>query len=101
MRGPCGKLWTEFFSFLLWQSAKRAGHENEEGRKRGSITCRRDRANETNTVRCLLFGFVYSGKRTKSFDVLTSDQEVEVRTATYGPEIDQLQRAKSVNHIIM
>ena len=36
----------------------------------------------------LLYGFVdYSGKRTKPFDVLISDQELEVRTATYGPEI--------------
>ena len=43
----------------------------------------------------------YSGKRTKSFDVLTSDQELEVRTATYGSEIDQSQRAKSVSHIII
>ena len=39
----------------------------------------------------------YSGKGTKSFDVLTGDQELEVRTATYGPEIDQSQRAKSVS----
>ena len=31
-----------------------------------------------------------------SFDVLT-----EVRTATYGPEIDQSHRAKSVSHIII
>ena len=31
----------------------------------------------------------YSGKGTKSFDTLTGDQELEVRTATYGPEIDQ------------
>ena len=37
----------------------------------------------------LLYGFVvYSGKGTKSFDVSTGDQELEVRTATYGPEID-------------
>ena len=38
----------------------------------------------------------YSGKGTKSFDTLTGDQELEVRMATYGPEIDQSQRAKSV-----
>ena len=42
----------------------------------------------------------YSGKRTKSFDVLTNDQELEVRTATYGPGIGKPQCAKSVNHII-
>ena len=52
-------------------------------------------------IRCLLYGFVGSyGKRTKSFDVFTSDLELEVRTATYGVEIDQSQRAKSVSHII-
>ena len=33
-----------------------------------------------------------------SFAVLTSDQELEVRTATYGPEIDQSLHAKSVSH---
>ena len=27
------------------------------------------------------------------------DQELEVRTATYGPGIDQSQHAKSVSHI--
>ena len=35
----------------------------------------------------------------KSFDILTSDQELEVHTATYGPEIDQSQHVKSVTHI--
>ena len=35
----------------------------------------------------------------KLFDVLTDDQELEVRTATYGPEIDQSQHRKSVSHI--
>ena len=29
----------------------------------------------------------------ESFDVLTGDQELEVPTATYGPEIDQSQQA--------
>ena len=38
----------------------------------------------------------YYGKGTKSFDILTGDQELEVRTAIYGPEIDQSQHAKSV-----
>ena len=37
---------------------------------------------------------------TKSFDVLTGDQKLEVRTASYGPEIDQSQHVKSVSHII-
>ena len=43
---------------------------------------------------------LYFGKITKSFDVLTVDQELEVRLATYGPEIDQSQHVKSVGHII-
>ena len=52
-------------------------------------------------ISCLLYGVVdYSPKGTKSFDVLTSDQELEVRTATCGSEIDQSQHAKSVSHII-
>ena len=52
-------------------------------------------------VACLLCIFVdYFVKRTKSFEVLTSDQELEARTATYGPGIDQSQCAKSVSHII-
>ena len=33
--------------------------------------------------------------------VLNGDRELEVRTATYGPGIDQSQRAKSVSLIIM
>ena len=33
----------------------------------------------------------------KSFDVLTGDQELQGRTATYGPEIDQSQHTKSRN----
>ena len=50
--------------------------------------------------RCLLHGFVdYFGQKTKSFDVLTGDQELEDRTATYGPEIDQSRHAKSVSQI--
>ena len=39
-------------------------------------------------------------ERSKTFDVLTSDQELEVRTVTYGPEIDQSQHAKAISHII-
>ena len=41
-------------------------------------------------IKCLLYGFVdYSGKGTKSFDVLMSGQELEVHTATCRHEIDQ------------
>ena len=69
------------------------GHENKKGKTRGSITCRMDRANEANKM--FLYGFVdYSGKRTKSCNVFTGDQELEIRTANYGPEIDQSQHAK-------
>ena len=71
VRGPYGKLWTEFFlPSFYFPSAKCVGHENKEleGKKRGSITCCTDLANEDNKM--LLYGFVdCSGKRTKSFDV--------------------------------
>ena len=87
VRGPYSKLWTEFFPSFYCPSAKRAGHKNKEGKKRGSITCRTDRANEANKMfiiwLCWLFRF-WKG-----------DQEQEVRTATYGPGIDQSQHAKS------
>ena len=32
LRGPYGKLWTEFFPSFYGPSAKRAGHENKEGK---------------------------------------------------------------------
>ena len=32
VRGPYGKLWTEFFPSFYDPSAKRAGHENKEGK---------------------------------------------------------------------
>ena len=32
VRGPYGKLWTEFFPSFHGSSAKRAGHENKEGK---------------------------------------------------------------------
>ena len=81
------------FSFLLWP--KREVHRPwKRGRKkRGSITCHTDWANEANKMfiiwLCWLFQF-WKG-----------DRELEVRTATYGPEIDQSQRAKPVSHIII
>ena len=44
-----------------------------------------------------IFDFVdYSRKTIKSFDVLTGDQELQVRMASYEPEIDKSQHAKSV-----
>ena len=66
----------------------------KQGRKKwGSITCPTDWANEANKMfiiwLCWLFRF-WNG-----------DQELEVRTATYEPGIDQSQHAKSVSHIIM
>ena len=52
-------------------------------------------------IRCLLYGFVdNSGRRRKSFEVLTGDQELEVSTATYRPEIEQSEHAKSVSNIV-
>ena len=92
MRGPYGKLWTEFFSFLLWPKREARGPWKQGRKKRGSITCPTDWANEANKMfiiwLCWLFRF-WKG-----------DRELEVRTATYGPGIDQSQHAKSVSHII-
>ena len=111
LRGPYGKLWTEYFPSLYGPSAK-------QGRKRMRIhnlpygpRTRLTRGiygifflkmtKQTRLIRCLLYGLVdYSGKGTKSFDVLTGDQELEVCTATYAPEIDQSQHTKPVSHMI-
>ena len=88
MRGPYGKLWTEFFPSFYGQSAKRTGHENKEGKSEDPQLAAR--TEQKKLIRCLLFGFFdYSGKTRKSFDVLTSDQQLEVHMATHGPEIDK------------
>ena len=80
------------FSFLLWPNREVRGLLKQGRKERGSITCRADRANEANKMfiiwLCWLFRF-WKG-----------DQELEVRTATYGPGVDQSQHAKSVSHII-
>ena len=73
-------------------------HENKEGKNRGSITCRADRANEATKmfIICMALFTIL-----ESSDLSAGDQELEVRKATYGPEIDQSQHAKSVSHIII
>ena len=80
------------FSFLLWPKREARGPWKQGRKKRGSITCCTDRANEANKMfiiwLCWLFRF-WKG-----------DWELAVRTATYGPGIDQSQHAKSVSHII-
>ena len=80
------------FSFLLWPKREARGPWKQGRKKRGSITCPTNWANEANKMfiiwLCRLFRF-WKG-----------DRELEVRTATYGPGIDQSQRAKSVSHII-
>ena len=80
------------FSFLLWPKREARGPWKQGRKKRVSITCPTDRANEANKMfiiwLCWLFRF------------LKGDREQEVRTATYGPGIDQSQHAKSVSHII-
>ena len=51
--------------FLPWKQERKK-------KPQGSIICRTDRASEA--IRCILYGFAdYSGKGTKSFDVLTGD----------------------------
>ena len=80
------------FSFLLWPKCEARGPWKQGRKKRGSITCCTDRANEANKMfiiwLCRLFRF-WKG-----------DRELAVRTVTYGPGIDQSQHAKSVSHII-
>ena len=71
----------QFFSFPLWP--KRGG-ETEDSQ----VAVRTE---QTRLIRCLLYGFVdYYG-----FEM--GDRELEVRTATYVPGIDQSQQAKSVS----
>ena len=81
------------FSFLLWPKREARGPWKQGRKKRGSITCRTDRANEANKMfiiwLCWLFRF------------WKDDRELEVRTATHAPGIDQSQHAKSVSHIII
>ena len=81
------------FSFLLWPKREARGPWKQGRKKRGSITCCTDRANEANKMfiiwLCRLFRF-WKG-----------DRELAVRTATYGPGIDQSQHAKSASHIII
>ena len=80
------------FSFLLWPKREARGPWKQGRKKRGSITYHTDWANEANKMfiiwLCWLFRF------------LKGDRELEVRTATYGPGIDQSQHAKSVSHVI-
>ena len=80
------------FSFLLWPKREARGPWKQGRKKRGSITCPTDWANEANKMfiiwLCWLFRF-WNG-----------DRELEVHTATYGPGVDQSQHAKSVSHII-
>ena len=45
MQGPYGKLWIEFFPSFYGPSAKRAGHENKEGKNEVAVS-------EGSTVTC-------------------------------------------------
>ena len=83
-----------FFLPFDGPSAKRAGDENTEGKKRGSITCENDRANEDNKM------FITGIWLRWLFRFWEGDRELEVCTATYGSGIDQSRHAKSVSHKI-
>ena len=82
----------QVFSFLLGPKHEACGPWKRGRKKRGSITCRTDWANEANKMFIIWFCWL--------FQFWKGDQELEVRTATYGPGIDQLQHVKSVSHII-
>ena len=81
------------FSFHFWPKHEVCRPWKQGRKKRGSITCRTDRANQANKMfiiwLCWLFRF-WKG-----------DRELEVCMATYRPGIDQSQHAKSVSHIII
>ena len=91
VRGLNGKLWTEFFSFLLWPKRKARRPSKQGRKKRGSITCRTDRADEAHKM-FIIWLFIIPGK--ERIGVL---RELEVLTTTYRPEVDQSQSAKSVS----
>ena len=78
------------------RSARTMKKRKEKTRTHNSLY--RPSKRDKQDVCCMAFDS--SEKRTKPFDVLTGDQELEVRTGTYGPEIDQSQQAKLVRHII-
>ena len=81
------------FSFLLWPKHGARGPWKQGRKKRGSITCRTDRANEANKMFIIWLWWLLRFWK--------GDRELEVRTPTYGLGIDQSQHAKSVSHIIM
>ena len=81
------------FSFLLWPKREVRGPWKHGRKKQGSITCRTDWANEANKMFIIWFCWL--------FRFWKGNRELEVRTATYGPGIDQSQHAKSVSHIII
>ena len=80
------------FSFLLWPKRGARGPWKQGRKKRGSINYRTDRANEANKMFIIWLWWLLRFWK--------GDGELEVRTATYGPGIDQSQHAKSVSHII-
>ena len=87
------------FCLLFMAQARSAQATKTRKEKRGSITCRTDRANEANKMFIIWLCSLFRERDEIRFDVLTSDQELEVCMATYGPEVDQSQHAKSVSHI--
>ena len=46
-----------FLQDFYGPSMKCVGHENKEGKKRESTTCRTDRANEANKMFIIYYGF--------------------------------------------
>ena len=80
------------FSFLLWTKCEARGPWKQGRKKQGSITCCTDRANKANKMFIIWLFWL--------FQFWKDDWELELRTATYRPGIDQSQLAKSVSHII-
>ena len=80
------------FSFLSWPKREAHGPWKQGRKKRGSINCRTDRANQANKMFIKWLCWL--------FRVWKGDRELEVRTTNYRPGIDQSKHAKSVSHII-
>ena len=56
VRGPYGKLWSEFFPSFYGPSAKRAGYEKKEGKNENPQLA--VRTEQKRLIRRLLYGFV-------------------------------------------
>ena len=76
---------------IAFRCAKRAGYENKEGKRTRFLI------QQTRLIRCLLYGLVdYLGKGTRSFDVLTGDQDWDCNFSYFRIQFDfEIRQANS------